>query len=162
MNNVSELIARGGIGEEALSGARIPSFSALLDPEATEELGALLADRLREYQPTQVMTWDLNDEALAFVVARELGITGVRAFDDMGIARVEGPALGPEGRTAIISTAIRVASNARAMKALAEHDGGQLVALAVLVDTPALDQVRGEMPAFALLRPDDRLAQTDG
>lgn len=161
MNDVAQLIGRGGIDQDALSGTRIPSFAPLLDPQATEALGRLLADRLAEYQPTRVMTWDLNDEALAFVVARELGISGVRAFDDMGIARVEGT-LDADDRTAIIATSIGVASNARAMQALAEREGGRLVVLAVLVGTAALDQVRGEIEVLTLLTPDDETAERDG
>lgn len=133
----------GGTGEDA-PGGRPPKYNGLADPAGAEELGGLLAGRLRDVAPTAVVVWeDPEDVVLGHVVGRELGVPVVRAYDADGLV---GHSAGLPGspRVALVADAIRDPRAILAARALCDREGGSLAATGVLVGTPELHAVEGQ------------------
>ncbi len=106
---------------------------ALHDPAETDRLAGLLADGLGPYAPTAVATWNFQDEALACLVAIRLGVPGIYAFDDAGVASALGT-LTPGDRVAAIAAAADGTVNVAAISAIARHARAELVAFGVIED----------------------------
>lgn len=151
---IAGLLARGGLDLEARD--RAPSYNPLADPAGAETLARSLADRLRDAGPTVVLVWERPEDAvLGHVVARELGLPAVRAFDAEGLVG-HGPGLADGARIALVADAVRDAQAVHAAHGLADQLGGELVATAVLVATQALDEL-GPLAgrAICLARPSE-------
>lgn len=150
---VAALLARGGggTGEDEPAG-RPPKYNGLTDPAGVEELGRLLVDRLRAVAPTTIVVWeDPEDVVLGHVVARELGLPVVRAWDADGLVG-HSAGLPETPRVVLVADAIRDARVVRAARAVTDREGGSLVATAVLVGTPELHSVADEAgECFALI-----------
>ncbi len=142
---IAELIARpGGRATDATPGPAPDKYNGMADPAGAEELGGELAARLRDVAPDAIVVWeDAEDVVLGHVVARELGVPMVRAYDADGLIGTNGE-LPRQPRVALVADAIRDARVVRAASALAARDGGSLEATAVLVGTAALDGVAPE------------------
>lgn len=129
------LLARGGfdIDRFETNGPSSTKYSGLLDPIGVEELGRRLADAVRPYAANVVVIWeDIEDILLAHVVARELSIGVVRAFDADGLVDVTGSF--PSGtRAAILTDVVRYEAPLRAVEELVRQQGGQIVVMAMLV-----------------------------
>lgn len=135
---IAELLGRGGCD---VSSAGSASYNPLADPPGAEALGQALANALREVSPTVVLVWERpEDGVLGHVVARELGLRAVRAYDAEGLVG-HGPGLDEGARIALVADAIRDVQPVRAARGLADQLGGALVATAVLVATPELDEI---------------------
>lgn len=133
-----DLLARGGSGVTP----DVPKYNGLVDPPGAEELASELARRLGDAGPTAVVIWeDPEDVVLGHVVARELGLTVVRAFDADGLVGQRG-ALPEASRVALVVDAVRDPRIVLAVSQLVERAGGRLVATGVLVETPELRSVR--------------------
>jgi hypothetical protein len=151
------LLAAGGAAppdEGAEDEGTWTPYNGLLDPRGVELLGGELAARARDLGPSVVLIWERpEDVALAHVVGRELGLPVVRAYDADGLVG-HGPGIEPGSRVLLVADAIRDGYVVRAAHALAAQLRGRLVGTAVLIDTPALDDVAAEAgPVVALLRP---------
>ncbi len=166
-----QLLERGGLarsseagagGEEAatLRTARVPKYDGLADPTGAEELGRLLADRVREFKPTAVLLWeDPQDIVLGHVVARELGVHAVRSYNEEGLAQLVG-VLPPKSRVVLLADAFREPGFVRAMSGVVEQHDGAVVGTAVLADTEALSdasEAAGPVVSLVTLRGDERV-----
>lgn len=129
-----DLLARGGSGLTS----HVPKYNGLADPPGAEELASALARRLAGPRPTAIVVWeDPEDVVLGHVVARELGLSVVRAFDADGLVGQRG-VLPEAARVALVSDAVRDPRVVLAVSQLVERAGGRLVATGVLVETPEL------------------------
>jgi hypothetical protein len=141
---LAELLARGGATET--SGGR-SKYNGLADPAGAEELGAELARRLRDAAPTVIAVWeDPEDVVIGHVVGRELGLPVVRVYDADGLVG-HSAGLPERPRIALVADAVRDTRVVLAARAVAERDGGTLVATAVLVGTQDLAAVAAEAGA---------------
>jgi adenine/guanine phosphoribosyltransferase-like PRPP-binding protein len=142
---VVELLGRGGggTGEDA-PGGRAAKYNGLADPAGAEELAGLLVERLHAIGPTVIVVWeDPEDVVLGHVVGRELGLPVVRAYDADGlVGHSAGLPVAP--RVALVADAIRDPRVILAARAVAEREGGSLVATAALVGTQQLASVSDE------------------
>jgi adenine/guanine phosphoribosyltransferase-like PRPP-binding protein len=142
----TELIARGTAPAGAGAAVRPApgKYNGMADPAGAEELGRDLADRLREIAPDAVVVWeDPEDVVLGHVVARELGVRLVHAFDADGLVGTNGE-LPDKPRVALVADAVRDGRAVLAARAIAGREGGSLVATAVLVGSTALDGAADE------------------
>ena len=136
-----ELLARGGFeppGAAMAPDARpaaLPRYDALRDPAGAEELGRALAGTLEEDGLGTVLIWQETDPVLGFVVARELGVPGVRCVDNDGLVAYDGAFGEPRG-VVIVGDVLRDAESVRAMLALAEQQDKVVREAAVLVTAP--------------------------
>ena len=141
----AELIERGGGGVSADGPGGGPAkYNGLADPSGAEDLARALAERLRSLDISAVVVWeDPEDVVLGHVIGRELGLPVVRAYDADGLIG-HSSGLPEHPRVALVTDAVRDQRVVLAARALAERDGGRLVATAVLVTTAELEGVGGE------------------
>jgi adenine/guanine phosphoribosyltransferase-like PRPP-binding protein len=130
-----ELLRRGGVDRLETGPTK---YSGLADPAGAEELAQGLAALVRAVSPTAILVWqDTEDALLGYVVARELSVPVIRAYDAEGlVGHTSGLPDGP--RVVLVGDAVREATVVRAVRALAEQRGGSLAATAVLIETPEL------------------------
>lgn len=135
---LTELLERGG---SAPGSGRPAKYNGMADPAAAEELAGELARRLRAATPSAVVVWeDPEDVVLGHVVGRELGLPVVRAYDADGlVGHTAGLPAAP--RIALVADAVRDPRVVLAARALADHEGGSLVATAVLMGTAELESL---------------------
>lgn len=114
-----------GVPDDAiLAGiAESVAFDQVLDvvgqPSDAERVGLYLATRLDEASPQAVMAWeDAASVQIAHVVARELGVHVVKAFDEEGLVAWEGP-LSDARRIVVVADAFRDETSVNAMLELA-------------------------------------------
>lgn len=122
----------------------ITRYRGLLDPKGSESLGTRLAQELRGSEPTSILIWQSpGDIVLAYIVSKELGIRAIRSYDLNGLVEFDG-SFGGVGPVALVADAFREAEPVRAMCALAEQQGQQVVAAAALVSVegPGNDELR--------------------
>src|SRR5688572_8784302 len=68
------------------------SLDALTDPAAADALAALLADRLRPFEPDVVVVWEgLQSVVLGYAVGLRLGVRVAVLSDDEGLVRSATP-----------------------------------------------------------------------
>lgn len=173
-DDVWPLLARGGLRpvsepEEdddqrpVLSEVRLPKYNGLRDPAGAEQLGKLLAERARPYQPSVVLLWDdAPDVVLGHVVGRELGISAVRSYDREGLIDLDGGSLPAGSRVLLLVDAFRDAGLLRAMCNLVARARSTVVATAVLVETDVLDTAAGMQGVIVSLASARRVRQTRG
>jgi adenine/guanine phosphoribosyltransferase-like PRPP-binding protein len=144
-DRLRELFERGRHGPVgAGSSGPAAKYNGLADPPGVEELATALAERIRPLGPTAVVVWeDPEDVVIGHVVGRELGVPVIRAYDADGLVG-HGPGLPAAPRVVLVSDAVRDPRVVRASRALADHEGGALVATAVLEDTPELGALGDE------------------
>jgi adenine/guanine phosphoribosyltransferase-like PRPP-binding protein len=139
----------------------LPAYNGLLDPPGVEQLGIELAARARELDPSVVLIWERpEDVALAHVVGRELGVSVVRAYDADGLVG-HGPGIEAGSRVLLVADAVRDGHVVRAARALAEQLEGSLVGTAVLLATPALDEVADQAGRIVCLVQPPASSQSD-
>lgn len=135
---LTELLERGG---SATGSGRPAKYNGMADPAAAEELAGELARRLRAATPSAVVVWeDPEDVVLGHVVGRELGLPVVRAYDADGlVGHTAGLPAAP--RIALVADAVRDPRVVLAARALADREGGSLVATGVLMGTAELESL---------------------
>jgi adenine/guanine phosphoribosyltransferase-like PRPP-binding protein len=156
-NEAAALLAAGGLSRPDGSGeAAAPGkYNPLLDPAGTERLGALLAERVRSLDPTVVIAWeDPEDAVLAHVVARELGVRALRAWNADGLVD-QSSALNADDRAVLVLDALRDPAAVRAVRGIVERDGAQLAGTAVLALTDQLSEL-GDEPGTVISLTDAR------
>lgn len=126
------VVSRGPSGEVDHIGA----YNGLRNPEGAEELGDLLADRLRPHEPAGVVIWQEPQAILlAYVVSRRLGVSAVRTYDADGLVAFDG-SFPPGDRIILVADVFRTAETVRAMAALVEQQGKTVVAAGSLSSLP--------------------------
>lgn len=147
--DVEHLLARGGFAvpdrtDRGVETSALPRYNALADPAGGERLGGALAQSVDAADIGTVLIWEeALDVALAFVVARDLGVPAVRCFDNDGLAAFEGT-FGAGDGAVIVADVLRDAEPVRAMLALADQQAKSVIAALVLVDldTPGAEVVK--------------------
>jgi adenine/guanine phosphoribosyltransferase-like PRPP-binding protein len=133
--DVAALLDAGGM---ATADGTPAKYNALADPAGAEDLARRLAEQARNLNPTVVVVWeDPEDIVLGHVVARELGVRAVRAWNADGLVGQSSP-LHAGDRALLVLDAVRDPRAVRAVQAVVDRDGGTLVGTAVLQSTEAL------------------------
>ncbi|MEU8633632.1 hypothetical protein AB0C38_15790 [Amycolatopsis sp. NPDC048633] len=132
-----------------------PSLDTHTDPAAAEVVGTALAGLLAAHPADQVVTWHGADDAvLAHVVARRLGAAVSRASELEGVVGFY-PVVPAGARVVLLGTAWQPA-RLRTLLNLAATEHIDVVAVAAVLATPALDEV-SQAPVVALVSGDDGL-----
>lgn len=119
---------------------RISKYNGLLDPSGAEVLVGALAERVAERGATLVVVWeDVEDLVLGYVVGRRLGVPVLRTFNADGLVGHAGP-LPPGAKAILVTDCVRDQVASRAVGALLERAGGELLGLAALVDSGVAEQ----------------------
>lgn len=123
----------------------LPKYNALADPEGAEALCRELAARLRGHHINVILIWeDPEDVALGHIVGRELNVPTVRAFNADGLVARVGD-LPPSPSVLLLTDAFRDALHLRALAALVAQQGGEVAAMAALVDTPVMAEAESTL-----------------
>lgn len=151
--DVRSLLIAGGVPQDDLDGPpsnQMCRYCSLFDPAGAEALGQGLAEAVRSHRPTLVVTWeDVDNNVLAHIVARELGVSAVRVVDASGVLDFDG-AFGDADRAVLVADAFRTDRAVNAMRALTEQYGGHVVAFAALMRTPVLSDAPGDADVTVL------------
>jgi adenine/guanine phosphoribosyltransferase-like PRPP-binding protein len=140
--DVAALLDAGGM---ATADGTPAKYNALADPAGAEDLARRLAEQARNLNPTVVAVWeDPEDAILGHVVARELGVRAVRAWNADGLVGQSGP-LQSGDRVLLVLDAVRDPRSVLAVHGVVARDGATLVGTAVLTATDALDQARADL-----------------
>jgi adenine/guanine phosphoribosyltransferase-like PRPP-binding protein len=120
---------------ESPADLRLAKYNGLLDPPGAEALGSALGERLGDREIGLVVVWEeVEDVVLGFVVAQRLSVPVLRTFNADGLVGHAGQV--PRGaRAVLITDCLRAPLAARAVRALLESVGGELVGLAALVES---------------------------
>jgi len=103
--------------------------TGIQDPRVSEDLGRRLAERLSPLAPDALVIWDdLHDGVLAHVVARELGCRLVYAYDNDGLAELEG-SVEAGSRAVLVSHDAPAPTTVAAAQALLSTNGSSLIAI---------------------------------
>lgn len=107
-------------------------------PHAVETLGAALAQALRPFEPTTLVTWNSTDNGvLAHVVARELHVAVVAAYEDLGLLSLDRD-LPAEAVVAVIAGMWRTPRELSALRELVRNQGATVGVAAAVIDTESL------------------------
>jgi hypothetical protein len=102
-----------------------------------------------------VIAWeDPEDAVLAHVVARELGVRALRAWNADGLVD-QSSALNADDRAVLVLDALRDPAAVRAVRGIVERDGAQLAGTAVLALTDQLSEL-GDEPGTVISLTDAR------
>jgi adenine/guanine phosphoribosyltransferase-like PRPP-binding protein len=150
------LLRAGGAVPEPVPGSEprqqtLSKYDGLADPRGAEQLGAQLAQLARELQPTLVLVWeDPRDVVLGHIVARELGVSCLRSFNQEGLVGLAG-GLAPASRVLLVSDAFRDTRGVLAMASVVEARHSDVAGAAVLVETESLRSARAKLPRIVSL-----------
>lgn len=115
-------------------------YGDLSDPSAAEQRAIALAELLRDFVPSTVLTWDSPASVvLGHVVARELGAVSVRCFDSDGLIEADG-AFANDESVALVVVAFERIERLRALLALAEKHEKNVVVVGTLAPQAATVQ----------------------
>lgn len=110
-------------------------YVGIRDPHGAEQLAVELARRCQDHRPTCLVIWERpHDLILAHCVAREMGVAAVRTYDSDGLVGLEGDFPAAGGRVLLLADTFTSAESVRAMRAVAEQHGQEVVAAAALRD----------------------------
>jgi len=131
-----------------------PTLNTAQSPRDVDVVGEGMAAQIRAVAaPAALVVWDTSDEAvLAHVVARNLDVGVLRAFEVEGLLRVSPdiPAGAPVALLATQWSERRLAN----LRTLVANRGGQTVAVAAALTSPALAAVT-DVPTTALADSDE-------
>jgi hypothetical protein len=110
------------------------------DPSGIASAGRTLAGKLAALRPDVLVVWDgPDDSVLAHVVAFELGLRWVRAYDEGGFVGHVGDLM-PGARAIVMADAFDDNQRIRALQALVVQHGAFVIGAAALVRTEALSR----------------------
>lgn len=133
------------------------SLDALADPAATDALSALLAERLRPFEPDVVVVWEgLQSVVLGYAVGLRLGVPVAVLSDDEGLVR-SATSIIADTRAALVAATTPDPSMARMAASYLEAQDGELVVTATLLARSA--RADGTV-TLAELPPDEPAAGT--
>jgi hypothetical protein len=117
---------------------RVLELNTSRSPDSVETLGVALAQALRSYQPSALVTWNSTDNGvLAHVVARELHVAVVAAYEDLGLLSLDRD-LPSEGVVAVIAGMWRTPRELSALRELVRNQGATVAVAAAVIDTESL------------------------
>jgi adenine/guanine phosphoribosyltransferase-like PRPP-binding protein len=126
-----------------------PSLNTAVSPGAVDIIAEALADSLSPTQPHAVVVWNTSDECvLAHAVARRLGVSVLRACEVEGLLSLDRDPP-PDARLALLATQWST-RRLTALRNLVAARGGQSVAVAAALGSPALTSVR-DLPVQAIV-----------
>jgi len=145
------------------SGLHSPSYLqcalVLQHPESAERLGRALADRLRDVQPTVVLSPALGGLIIGHEVARALGVRAIFAERQDGAMTLRrGFSISSDDRVAVIEDVVTTGGSTRETRAVAEQAGVAVVGAGAIVDrsggsarldVPFHSLVTLEVPSYA-------------
>jgi adenine/guanine phosphoribosyltransferase-like PRPP-binding protein len=125
---------------ESPADPRLAKYNGLLDPPGAEALGSALAEHLGGREIDLVVVWEeVEDVVLGFVIAQRLSVPVLRTFNADGLVGHAGQV--PRGARAVLVTdCLRTPHAMRAVKALLENVGGELLGVAALVESGAEEE----------------------
>jgi orotate phosphoribosyltransferase len=107
----------------------------LQHPASAATLGAALAERLRAYQPSVVLSPALGGLIIGHEVARALGVRAIFAERQDGrLTLRRGFALAPTDRVAIVEDVVTTGGSTRETMTVAEEQGATVVGAGAIID----------------------------
>jgi orotate phosphoribosyltransferase len=132
----------------------LQSALVLQHPEFAGELGAAIAERTRDLQPTVVMSPALGGIVIGQEAARALGVRAIFAErQDGGLRLRRGFALSPSDRVLVVEDVITTGGSTRETIDVATAEGAMVVGAAAIIDR-GNDAGRLQVPLFALVQLD--------
>ena len=138
---VATLLERGALldGHFRLSSGRhsarfIQKFRILEDPALLEPLAVRLADGVRAYAPSVVVSAAVGGIVLGYEVARQLGTPAIFVEKEDGVPRLRrGFTLGSGARALVVEDVVTTGGSIREVLDVVADAGAQTVAVAALV-----------------------------
>lgn len=117
------------------SGRYLQCALVLQHPQHAETLGRTLAARLREFEPTVVLSPALGGLIIGHEVARGLGVRAIFAErQDGALTLRRGFSLSPRDRVVVIEDVVTTGGSTRETIAVAEAAGARVVAAGAVID----------------------------
>jgi orotate phosphoribosyltransferase len=144
---VAELGARGALleGHFRLSSGRhsdrfVQKFRVLEDPAIVEALAERLAEMVRAYAPTIVVSAAVGGIVLGYEMGRLLGTKAIFVEKDGGIATLRrGFALSPPDRVLVVEDVVTTGGSVNEVIEVVRNAGAQVVAVGALVRRAPVD-----------------------
>jgi len=152
---VLSLLERGGFSPP-VRGSKGTGYDPLLDPEGVERLCELLSEAIVSRGPTTLIVWDgVGDAVLGFVLARRLSLPLARLVNEEGLLVIRGK-LPSAARVVLVTEVVRAPMEVVAAEGAVRVNGGELLAIAALVDAGS----DAHLPVDALIQitPSDDVA----
>lgn len=151
-----EMAGRGALleGHFKLSSGRhsdrfVQKFRILEDPALVEFVARELAERLRGYAPTIVVSAAVGGIVLGYEMARQLGTKAIFVEKEHGVPTLRrGFALGPADRALVVEDVITTGKSVREVIDVVRAAGASVAAVGVIVQR---EPVEFGVPAVALL-----------
>jgi orotate phosphoribosyltransferase len=154
---ISQLLAERGAlldGHFRLSSGRhsdrfVQKFRLLEDPAAVEQIAEALAERVREFSPTVVVSAAVGGIVLGYETARRLGTKAIFVEKENGVPALRrGFALGPGDRAFVVEDVVTTGGSVREVLDVVAARGAQTVAVGIIVRRQSADF---GVPSIALL-----------
>ncbi|HEV3156447.1 MAG TPA: orotate phosphoribosyltransferase [Candidatus Baltobacteraceae bacterium] len=153
---VRELAQRGALldGHFRLTSGRhskrfIQKFRILEDPSIVEPLARRLAERVRRYEPTIVVTAAVGGIVLGYEMARQLGTKAIFVEKEQGVPTFRrGFMLAPSDRVLIVEDVVTTGGSVREVLEVVQKTGARVIAVGVIVRR---DPIEFDVPTIALL-----------
>ncbi len=151
-----EMARRGALleGHFKLSSGRhsdrfVQKFRILEDPALVEIVARALAEQLRRYEPTIVVSAAVGGIVLGYEVARQLGTKAIFVEKEQGAATLRrGFALGPADRAAVVEDVTTTGQSVKEVIDVVRGAGASIVAVGIIVRR---EPVELGVPTIALL-----------
>jgi orotate phosphoribosyltransferase len=151
-----EMTRRGALleGHFRLSSGRhsdrfVQKFRILEDPALVEVVARELAERVREYQPSVVVSAAVGGIVLGYEVARQLGTKGIFVEKERGVPTLRrGFELRPGDRALVVEDVITTGKSVREVIDVVHDAGAAVAAVAIIVRREPVDL---GVPTVALL-----------
>jgi orotate phosphoribosyltransferase len=143
------------------SSGYLQSALVLQNPGDAEALGHALADRVRAWQPSVVLSPALGGIVIGHEVARGLGVRAIFAERQDGVLTLRrGFTLAPADRVLVVEDVFTTGGSTRETMAVAAAAGGQVVGAASIVNRSG-GALRFDVPSESLLKIDVPTYQPD-
>ena len=151
-----ELAERGALldGHFRLSSGRhsdrfVQKFRILEDPTIVEPIAKALAERVRPYAPTVVVSAAVGGIVLGYEVARQLGTKAIFVEKEDGRPKLRrGFSLGPGDRAFVVEDVVTTGGSVREVLDVVRSSGASAVAVGIIVRREPADF---GVPSLALL-----------
>jgi orotate phosphoribosyltransferase len=151
-----EMMRRGALleGHFRLSSGRhsdkfVQKFRILEDPVLVEAVANEIADRVRVYKPTIVVSAAVGGIVLGYEIGRALGTKAIFVEKEHGTPALRrGFALGKDDRVLVVEDVITTGKSVREVMDVVRAEGATVVAVAIIVRREPIDL---GVPTVALL-----------
>ena len=143
------------------SNGYLQSALVLQHPQSAEQLGRAIADKVREWRPTVVLSPALGGVVIGHEVGRALGVRALFAErQDGSLMLRRGFVLSESDRVLVVEDVCTTGGSTRETMQVATAAGGQVVGAAAIVDRSG-GRAAFEVPFEALLKVDLPTYQPD-